>query len=111
MSINLPAVAAMPAPVPALRPFPTSFSTNLPPAPAHLILRAAVRGWAHVFNKPPRDPVSGRPPRCIWMPPFLRSTGEADWAVSWLRLAEVAMRREDAPPEKGCQAEPCKFIR
>ena len=77
MSINLRAVAAIPAPVPALRPFPTSFSTNLPPAPAHLILRAAVRGWAHVFNKPPRDPVSGRPPRCIWMPPFLRSTGEA----------------------------------
>lgn len=85
--------------LPAMRPFPDTFTTNLPPAPAHLILRAAVRGWAHVFNKPAVDPMSGRPPRGIWMPAFLRSTGESDWAVSWLRLAEAAMLREGALPE------------
>lgn len=94
-TLPLPFVANLPA----LRPFPDTFSTNLPPAPAHLILRAAVRGWAHVFNKPVVDPMSGRPPRGIWMPAFMRSTGETEWPVSWLRLAETAMRREGALPE------------
>jgi hypothetical protein len=84
---------------PSMRPYPDSFSTNLPPAPAGLILRAAVRGWAHMFNKPAVDPMSGRPPRAVWMPAFCRSTGEDDWGVCWLRLAEAAMRREGAVPE------------
>lgn len=73
--------------------------SNMPPAPAHLILMAAVRGWAHVDNQPVEDAMSGRPPRRVWMPRFLRSMERSDWSKVWVRLALTALQAEKALPE------------
>ena len=88
--------------------FPTNLSSsfpvhqpfsNMPPAPAHLILMAAVRGWATVDNRPVQDEMSGRPPLRVWMPRFVRSMERPDWAKVWVRLALVALQAEKALPE------------
>lgn len=72
---------------------------NMPPAPGHLILMGAVRGWAHVDNRTPADDYTGRPARHVWVPPFIRSIARPDWCNVWLRLAEIGFQNDKAPPE------------
>ena len=73
--------------------------SNMPPAPANLILMAAVRGWARIDNQAIEDEMSGRPPRRVWMPRFIRSMERPDWSKVWLRLAVSALHAEKALPE------------